>query len=157
MFLSKSEEEIGSKKKLAKYLIEKWCRIIFNKSTRFNDLRNTDDIHIPVMKKAVNKPAIMEYVEADLDFNVAKEEKLSSRSSCSSQRALRPEPTPSVYVVNPKSNYNPEIAKAYRRQQVLGDTRESIAKRLKQLKASKKKPLQAEKPSAEGRRMLPSA
>ncbi|XVF26182.1 hypothetical protein REPUB_Repub13aG0277100 [Reevesia pubescens] len=121
MFLSKSEEEIGSNKKLAEYLIEKLGRIIFNKSTRFNDLRNTHDIHIPMIKKS---------------------------------RASRPEPSPSVYLVNPKSNFNPKIAKANRRQQVLGDTRESIAKRLKQLKASKKKPLQAKKPSAEGRRML---
>ncbi|XP_022753624.1 protein IWS1 homolog 1-like [Durio zibethinus] len=154
MFLSRSEEETTSNKKLANDLIHKWSRIIFNKSTSFADLRNKDDVNVPVMKKSVSKPAIMEYIEADLDFNVSNQQKLSSRPSSSSQAVTRPEPTPLVYVVNPQSKCNPEIFNAYARQQVQGDSRQRIAKRLKQLKASKKKPLQAGKPSAQGRRML---
>ncbi|XP_022753623.1 protein IWS1 homolog 1-like [Durio zibethinus] len=156
MFLSRSEEETTSNKKLAKDLIDKWSRIIFNKSTSFADLRSKDDVNVPVMKKSASKPAILQYIEADLDFNVSKEQKLSSGPSSSSQAVTRAEPTPMVYVVNPQSKCNPEVFKAYARQQVQGDSRQRIANRLKQLKASKKKPLQAEKPSAQGRRMLPS-
>ena len=152
MFLSKSVEETTSNKKLAKDLIEKWSRIIFNKSTRFSDLRNIDDVIVPTMKMSVSKPAIKGYIEADLDFNVSKEQKLSSRPSSSSQRVTRLEPTPLFYAVNPQ--YNPEVVKAYPRQQVLGDSRQRITKRLKQLKTSKKKPMQVEKLSAEGRRLL---
>ena len=85
-----------------------------------------------MMKKSVSKPAIMEYIEADLDFNVSKKQKLSSQSSASSQRVTRLEPTPLVYVVNPQSKYNPEVVKAYAGQQeVLGDSHQRIAKRLK--------------------------
>ncbi|XWS30119.1 hypothetical protein CRYUN_Cryun24cG0090700 [Craigia yunnanensis] len=77
-----------------------------------NDLRNNDDITVPVMKMSVNKAAIVVYEEAELDFNVPKERKLSSQPSSSSQRATRPEAASSVYLVRPQSKYNPEIVKA---------------------------------------------
>ncbi|KAK6230059.1 hypothetical protein QUC31_001577 [Theobroma cacao] len=135
-------------------MIDRWSRSIFNKSTRFSDLRN-DDIHVPVMKKPVSKPAMMEVKACDLDVSVAKEQKLSSRPSSLRQHVTRPEPASLVYTVRPQSKYNPEIARTFARQQrVQGDSRQRIEQRLEQLKASRKKPLQAAKLSAEGRRVL---
>ncbi|XP_021287410.1 protein IWS1 homolog 1-like [Herrania umbratica] len=156
MFLSKYEEETVSNRRIAKDLIHRWSRSIFNKSTRFSDLRNDDDdIHVPVMQKPVSKPAMAELKACDLDVSVAKEHKLSSRSSSMRQHVTRPEPASLVYAVRPQSKYNPEIARTSSRQQrVQGDSRQRIEHRLKQLKASRKKPLQAAKLSAEGRRTL---
>ncbi|KAK6229907.1 hypothetical protein SCA6_018858 [Theobroma cacao] len=154
MFLSKYDEETVSNRRVAKDLIDRWSRSIFNKSTRFSDLRN-DDIHVPVMKKPVSKPAMMEVKACDLDVSVAKEQKLSSRPSSLRQHVTRPEPASLVYTVRPQSKYNPEIARSFARQQrVQGDSRQRIEQRLEQLKASRKKPLQAAKLSAEGRRVL---
>ncbi|EOY11960.1 Transcription elongation factor family protein [Theobroma cacao] len=154
MFLSKYDEETVSNRRVAKDLIDRWSRSIFNKSTRFSDLRN-DDIHVPVMKKPVSKPAMMEVKACDLDVSVAKEQKLSSRLSSLRQHVTRPEPASLVYTVRPQSKYNPEIARSFARQQrVQGDSRQRIEQRLEQLKASRKKPLQAAKLSAEGRRVL---
>ncbi|XP_017980147.1 PREDICTED: protein IWS1 homolog [Theobroma cacao] len=155
MFLSKYEEETVSNRRVAKDLIDRWSRSIFNKSTRFSDLRNDDDIHVPVMKKPVSIPAMVEVKACDLDVSVAKEQKLSSRPSSLRQHVTRPEPASLVYTVRPQSKYNPEIARTSARQQrVQGDSRQRIEQRLKQLKSSRKKPLQAAKLSAEGRRML---
>ncbi|XVF03963.1 hypothetical protein REPUB_Repub05bG0039300 [Reevesia pubescens] len=151
MFLSKSDEEIASNKKVAKDLVEKWSRTIFNKSTKFSDLRNIEDNNVSVLKKLVKKPARpanIEYREVDLDFDVAKE--LSSKPFL--QSVTIPEASSSVYVVRPQSNYSVAKIKAlYAGQLILGDDRQRIIKRLKQLKASRKKSLQAYKPSAKGR------
>ncbi|XWS11191.1 hypothetical protein CRYUN_Cryun38cG0062800 [Craigia yunnanensis] len=157
MFLSKSDEETGSNRKVAKDLIEKWSRTIFNKSTRFSDLKNIEDHNVLFMKKPVKKhrrSATIEYREVDLDLDVSKKRKPSSQPCSSSQRATMPEASASVYLVRPQSNYSPAIVKAYAKKQVQGDCHERIIKRLKQLKSLKKKPLQAAKPSPEGRRML---
>nr|XP_029146890.1 protein IWS1 homolog 1-like [Arachis hypogaea] len=55
MFLSKSDEEINVNRKLAKKLVDKWSRPIFNKSTRFKDMRNAEDDRIPFRRPTVNK------------------------------------------------------------------------------------------------------
>ncbi|KAK6267580.1 hypothetical protein QUC31_011740 [Theobroma cacao] len=102
-------------------------------------------------EQPLSKPAMVEYIEADLDFKIAKEQKLSSQPSSSRQTVTRPEPTSFVYVACPQSKYNPET---HAKPQVQGDPHQRIAKRLKQLKRSKKKALQAQKPSAEGCRVL---
>ncbi|KAK6229906.1 hypothetical protein SCA6_018857 [Theobroma cacao] len=155
MFLSKYDEETVSNRRVAKDLIDRWSRVIFNRSARYSDLRNDDDIHVPVMKKPVTKPPMVEVKACDLDVNVSKEQKLSSRPSSMRQHVTRPETASLVYTVRPQSKYNPEIARTFARQQrVQGDSRQRIEQRLKQLKASRKKPLQAAKLSAEGRRML---
>ncbi|CAL9123648.1 unnamed protein product [Musa textilis] len=47
MFLSKSDEETTSNRKLAKELVDRWSRSIFNKSTRFEDMRTSDEEREP--------------------------------------------------------------------------------------------------------------
>lgn len=82
MFLSKSDEETTSNRRLAKDLVDKWVnsfsiapiplnqipsiclllyalilqsRPIFNKSTRFEDMRNLDEDRVPYRRPAVKK------------------------------------------------------------------------------------------------------
>ena len=57
MFLSKSDEETTSNRKLAKDLVDKWSTPIFNKSTRFEDMRNVDDDRVPLRRPSVKRPA----------------------------------------------------------------------------------------------------
>ncbi|XP_022753629.1 protein IWS1 homolog 1-like [Durio zibethinus] len=128
MFLSKSDEEMASNNKLAKDLVEKWSRIIFNKSTKFSDPRNIEVHDVPFMKQPVKKPtrpATIEYREFDLDFRVTKEHTSSSQPCSSSQRVKMPEAAASVYLVRPHPNYN-AIVKASAKQQVQGECRQRI-------------------------------
>lgn len=112
---------------------------------------NSDVVSVEKPWKPAAAQLIMELMESDLDLsiNIAKEleTKPSSKSSCT-QRASRPERSYTVYLVNPKSNFKPNIHKPL---QVGGDRRERIEKSLKRLKAAKKKPMQALKVSAQGR------
>ncbi|QHN86194.1 uncharacterized protein DS421_16g543950 [Arachis hypogaea] len=50
-----SDEEINVNRKLAKELVDKWSRPIFNKSTRFEDMRNAEDDRIPFRRPTVKK------------------------------------------------------------------------------------------------------
>ncbi|XVF24497.1 hypothetical protein REPUB_Repub13aG0133200 [Reevesia pubescens] len=147
MFLSKSEEELSANRKLARHLTENWSRTLYNKSTRFTDLRNIEQkAGIPLMKASVKKP--VELKEADLDL----QPKPSHNQSCSissQKRASRPEATPSVYLVRPQSNVNPKIIVEVKCRNKL-TARSRIQSNLKRLKASTKKPMQAAKVSAMG-------
>jgi transcription factor SPN1 len=71
MFLSKSDEETTSNRKLAKELVDKWSRPIFNKSTRFEDMRRYDDERAPYRRPQMKKPSSsssgMESRDDDLD------------------------------------------------------------------------------------------
>ncbi|MFQ6646602.1 hypothetical protein Gotur_019837, partial [Gossypium turneri] len=110
MFLSKSDEETTANRKLAKHLVQNWCRTIFNKTTCYCNLRNSV---IPRMKKPLMKQSTMAKLrEADLDLE-------GPRKPCSPGTASGsvsvPEPAPCVYEVNPLTNFKPEFARRYRR------------------------------------------
>ncbi|GLU10644.1 hypothetical protein SLE2022_274300 [Rubroshorea leprosula] len=163
MFLSKSDEETTSNRKLAKDLVDKWSRPIFNKSTRFEDMRNIDDDRVPfrrpTVKKPANRAAAMDSRDGDFDLDISGERKSSglhaSRSESSSRlHASRPEATPMDFVVRPQSKIDPEEVRARARQVVQDQRRLKMAKKLQQLKAPKKRQLQATKLSVEGRGML---
>ncbi|WCJ20675.1 Transcription elongation factor (TFIIS) family protein [Euphorbia peplus] len=156
MFLSKSDEETTSNRKLAKDLVDKWSRPIFNKSTRFEDMRNIDDDRAyrrPAVRRPVNNSAGMESRDGDLDLDISKEKK-SGQSSASRQHASRPEATPLDFLVRPQSKIDPEEVRARAKQIVQDQRRLKMNKKLQQLKAPKKKQLQATKLSVEGRGML---
>ncbi|KAE8055706.1 hypothetical protein FH972_012531 [Carpinus fangiana] len=157
MFLSKSDEETTSNRKLAKDLVDKWSRPIFNKSTRFEEMRNADDERAPYrrpsVKKPANKAAGMESRDGDLDLDEFSRERKSSQSS-SRQHATRPEATPLDFVVRPQSKIDPDEIRARAKQVVQDQRRLKMNKKLQQLKAPKKKQLQATKLSVEGRGMV---
>ncbi|KAK9076028.1 hypothetical protein SSX86_004358 [Deinandra increscens subsp. villosa] len=157
MFLSKSDEETTSNRKLAKDLVDKWSRPIFNKSTRFEDMRNYEDERTPIrrpsMKKPKNRASGMQSRDDDLDLADNSQEQKSGSSS-SRQHASRPEAMPLDFLVRPQSKIDPDEIRARAKQVVHDQRRLKMNKRLQQLKAPKKKQLQATKLSVEGRGMV---
>ncbi|MBA0863047.1 hypothetical protein Goshw_016092 [Gossypium schwendimanii] len=164
MFLSKSDEETTSNRKLAKDLVDKWSRPIFNKSTRFEDVRNVDDDRVPLrrppVKRPANRAAAMESRDGDFDLDISRDQK--SRRSTSAQdasrlesssrlHASRPDATPMDFVVRPQSKIDPDEIRARAKQVIQDQRRLKMNKKLQQLKAPKKKNLQATKLSVEGR------
>ncbi|KAK5777404.1 Protein IWS1 [Gossypium arboreum] len=167
MFLSKSDEETTSNRKLAKDLVDKWSRPIFNKSTRFEDMRNVDDDRVPLrrppVKRPANRAAAMESRDGDFDLDISRDQKSrrstsaqdASRSESSSRlHASRPDATPMDFVVRPQSKIDPDEIRARAKQVFQDQRRLKMNKKLQQLKAPKKKNLQATKLSVEGRGML---
>ncbi|CAM0908207.1 unnamed protein product [Alopecurus aequalis] len=156
MFLSKSDEETTSNRKLAKELVDKWSRPIFQKSTRFEDMRRYDDerpppYRRPQMKKPSSSSSGMESRDDDLDADFSQRK---SGQSGSRQHASRPEASPLDFVIRPQSKIDPEQIRARAKQQVQDQRRLKMNKKLQQLKAPKKKNLQASKLSVEGRGMV---
>uniref|UniRef100_A0A0E0BX25 TFIIS N-terminal domain-containing protein n=1 Tax=Oryza meridionalis TaxID=40149 RepID=A0A0E0BX25_9ORYZ len=134
MFLSKSDEETTSNRKLAKELVDKWSRPIFNKSTRFEDMRRYDDERAPYRRPQMKKR--------------------KSGQGGARQHASRPEASPLDFVIRPQSKIDPEQIRARAKQVVQDQRRLKMNKKLQQLKAPKKKNLQASKLSVEGRGMI---
>ncbi|KAG5524328.1 hypothetical protein RHGRI_031112 [Rhododendron griersonianum] len=157
MFLSKSDEETTANKKLAKDLVDKWSRPIFNKSTRYEDMRNFDDDRVPFRrppaKRPANKASGMESRDDDLDLAEFSQERKSGQSS-SRQHASRPEAMPLDFLVRPQSKIDPDEIRARAKQVIHDQRRLKMDKKLQQLKAPKKKQLQATKLSVEGRGMV---
>ncbi|CAN1256547.1 Protein IWS1 homolog 1 [Linum perenne] len=159
MFLSKSDEETTSNRKLAKDLVDKWSRPIFNKSTRFEDMRGVEDDRAyrrPPVRRPVNNSGGMESRDGDLDLDMSRGRN-SGQSSSSKQPQLttRPEATPLDFVIRPQSKIDPDEIRARAKQGAAQDQRRAkMNKKLQQLKAPKKKNLQASKLSVEGRGMI---
>ncbi|KAL5541065.1 hypothetical protein UlMin_002430 [Ulmus minor] len=157
MFLSKSDEETTSNRKLAKELVDKWSRPIFNKSTRFEDMRSAEDERVPFRRPSAKKPVSnssrMESRDGDLDVDEFSREPKSSQSS-DRQHASRPEATPMDFLIRPQSKIDPEEVRARAKQAIQDQRRMKMNRKLQQLKAPKKKQLQATKLSVEGRGMI---
>ncbi|XP_050376391.1 protein IWS1 homolog 1 [Argentina anserina] len=156
MFLSKSDDETPSNRKLAKELVDKWSRPLFNKSTRFEDMRNVEEER-PFRRPSVKKPASsgsgMESRDGDLDLDEFSRERKSGQSS-SRQLTSRPEATQMDFVVRPQSKIDPDEVRARGKQAMQDQRRMKMNRKLQQLKAPKKKQLQATKLSVEGRGMV---
>ncbi|XP_074583003.1 protein IWS1 homolog 1-like [Curcuma longa] len=157
MFLSKSDEETTANRKLAKELVDKWSRPIFNKSTRFEDMRRIDDDRVPYRRppsqKQVAKSTSVQSRDDDLDLAEFSQGRKPG-SSASRQHASRPEAMPLDFVVRPQSKIDPEEVRARAKQIVQDQRRINMNKKLQKLKAPKKKQLQASKLSVEGRGMV---
>ncbi|WJX56289.1 Transcription factor iws1 [Trifolium repens] len=157
MFLSRSDEEINVNRKLAKELVDKWSRPIFNKSTRFEDMRNNEDDRVPYrrpsVKKPTNKAAGMASRDGDLDLEFSQQGPKSGQSSAR-QLTSRPEATPLDFVIRPQSKIDPDEIRARAKQCSQDQHRMKMNKKLQQLRAPKKKQLQATKLSVEGRGMV---
>lgn len=157
MFFSRSDEETTSNRKLAKELVDKWSRPIFNKSTRFEDLRSIDDERMPYRRPSSQKPANnaagLESRDDDLDLAEFSQGQKSEQTA-SRQHASRPEALPLDFVVRPQSKVDPEEVRARAKQSAQNQRRLKMNRKLQQLKAPKKRQLQASKVCAEGRGMV---
>ncbi|KAM7278453.1 hypothetical protein ACFE04_005587 [Oxalis oulophora] len=157
MFLSKSDEETTSNRKLAKDLVDKWSRPIFNKSTRFEDMRNMEEERVPYRRPSVKKPSNQtsrtESRDGDLNWEETGKRKSGQSSSTSRQPTTRPEAAPLDFLVRPQSKIDPDEVRARAKQVVQDERRMKMNKKMQQLKGSKKRQLQATKLSVEGRGM----
>ncbi|WOL09307.1 hypothetical protein Cni_G18060 [Canna indica] len=146
MFLSKSDEETTSNRKLAKELVDKWSRPIFNKSIRFEDMRSFEEERAPYRRPSSLKKMATARGFKDDDIDLAdfaqarKPEQETTR-----QLTYRPEALPMDFVVRPQSKIDPEEVRARAKQVVHDQRRIKMNKRLQKLKAPKKKQLQASK------------
>ncbi|KAI5656376.1 hypothetical protein M9H77_25169 [Catharanthus roseus] len=156
MFLSKSDEETTSNRKLAKDLVDKWSRPIFNKSTRFEDMRNFEDERAAYRRPSSKKPmkgSGMQSRDDDLDLAEFSQGSKSGQSSAR-QLTTRPEAMSMDFVVRPQSKIDPEEVRARAKQIAVDERRVKMNKKLQNLKALKRKKLQATKLSVEGRGMI---
>ncbi|KAF9611790.1 hypothetical protein IFM89_035775 [Coptis chinensis] len=120
MFLSRSDEETTANRRLAKDLVDKWSRPIFNKSTRFEDMRSADEERVPYKKpskRSATKAAGLESRDDDLDLAEFSQGRKSGQPS-SRQHASRPEALPMDFLVRPQSKIDPDEVRARGRQVV---------------------------------------
>ncbi|KAL9244251.1 hypothetical protein vseg_018048 [Gypsophila vaccaria] len=153
MFLSRSEEETTTNRKLAKELVDKWSRPIFNKSTRFEDMRNLDEERVqrrPPPRRPANKASALEFHDDDLEFSSGRK----AGPSGDRQHASRPEATPMDFLIRPQSKVDPDEIRARSKQGPQDERRMKMNKKIQQLKQSKRRKLQATKVSVEGRGMV---
>ncbi|KAL1532225.1 Transcription factor iws1 [Salvia divinorum] len=157
MFLSKSDEETTANRKLAKELVDKWSRLIFNKSIRFEEMKNFEDERVmrrhPV-KKMMSKGSGMPSADYGIDLSKESPKGLKSGKSSSNQHASRPEAMSMDFLVRPQSKVDPDEVRARAKQVVQDQHRAKMKKKLQQLKGPKGKQLQATKLSVEGRGMV---
>ncbi|KAK8671458.1 hypothetical protein V6N13_038054 [Hibiscus sabdariffa] len=144
MFLSKSDEEVTANRQLAKDLIESWSRTIFDKCTRYSDLRSAQENVVMPMKKAsppVKKESAMQVWEADLDLELRPKQPCSTARTMS--RVSVPEAAPCVYAVIPRTKSKPdaEVERARVRYTAQRDCKiyKKIEKGIRRMKNSNKK------------------
>ncbi|XP_024379704.1 protein IWS1 homolog 1 [Physcomitrium patens] len=152
MFLSRLPEETPANKKLARDLVDKWSRPIFQKSTRYEDLRTYDEER-PLPRRAPMKKAPAKHANVDrgddLDILQGSQE-LKRGDPGYRQHASRPEALPLDFVRRPESKVDPQELQNRARQQRQDEKRMKMNKKLQQLKTTKKS-MQASKISVEGR------
>ncbi|KAF9599206.1 hypothetical protein IFM89_036251 [Coptis chinensis] len=157
MFLSKYNEESTGNRRLARNLVYKWSRFIFCNSTQYDDMIHDDNEERLLYKKPVKRPATgparLEYRDDDLGLANFQQRRKSSQPS-STQYVVKPEALPLDFVDRPESKINPAEFRARAAQMVHDQMRLRVGKKLQNLKAKNKRPLQAMKLSVEGRRSL---
>ncbi|KAL8112744.1 hypothetical protein AgCh_020159 [Apium graveolens] len=144
MFLSRSEEETTSNRRIAKELVDNWSRSIFNKSTRFADMRNFDADRILLQggsgKRSMHKTAGVHSRDDDFDVAMFSQESRCGKQS-SRQQTSRPEAMPLDFVVRPPSKVDPDLIRARAKHVVQDQYRLKMNKKLEQLKGPKRKQL----------------
>ncbi|KAF5184596.1 Transcription factor iws1 [Thalictrum thalictroides] len=145
MFLSRSDEETTSNKKLARDLVYKWSRPIFNISARYEDMKSRADeeaeerrlaLYRSSKKPASTKPSgvMTLYTDVDLDFS----EGQKSPKQSSTQHVSRPEPLPMDFVVRPLSKINPDMVRERAKQRDQAKVQQRIHKKFQQLKSRRR-------------------
>jgi transcription factor SPN1 len=152
MFLSRLPEETPANKKLARDLVDKWSRPIFQKSTRYEDLRTYDeDRPLPRRTPAKKPPVKRANMDKGDDLDMLQGQRELKRGDPGyRQHASRPEALALDFVRRPESKVDPNEFQNRARQQRQDEKRMKMNKKLQQLKTTKKS-MQASKISVEGR------
>ncbi|KAF6175552.1 hypothetical protein GIB67_023072 [Kingdonia uniflora] len=161
MFLSRWDEETRGNRKLAKELVDKWSRPLYNISTWFEDMRGIDEERglyrrRPLVKRPAKKTMVLQSSENDLNLVEYSQERKPSKSSLR-QLTTRPEAMALDFLVSPEFKIDPDQVRA-RAKQLLQDPRIqrriNICKKLQQRKTPKRKQFQTTKLSVEGRSLV---
>ncbi|KAL6127667.1 hypothetical protein ACLB2K_071030 [Fragaria x ananassa] len=149
MFLSKVDQETTSNRKLARELVDKWSRPLFNKSTRFGDMRNVEEENrVPFRRPSVSSSSSgMEHRDGDLDLNDEFSRKRKSTSS--SRQIIRPEASQMDFTVRPEPKIDPYETRARNKEAKHDQRRMRMNKKLRQLKAQNKKQASVFKPQSQ--------
>ncbi|KAH0854482.1 hypothetical protein HID58_069204, partial [Brassica napus] len=127
-------------RRLAKDLVDKWSRPIFNKSTRFEDMRNLDEDRAPYrrppVKKPVNKASTMESRDGTKIWSDFGSE-FEGRGDSSRNMTMRPEATPMDFLIRPQSKIDPDEVRARAKQVSQDQRRVKMNKKLQQPKRTK--------------------
>eukprot|EP00850_Spirogloea_muscicola_P007845 SM000040S14857 [mRNA] locus=s40:810408:813500:- [translate_table: standard] len=155
MFLSRVPDEIPANRRIANDLVQKWSRPIFQKSTRWEDLRK-DDIDRPSMPKRKPQQQVDLDVahrggdDLDLDANTG-EPKPGQPGYYIHARV--PEKIALDFVVRPESRLKDEQRQAAQDRQK-DALHAKLKKKMQQIKSGRKKSMRAEKISLEGRGLV---
>ncbi|KAL7122753.1 hypothetical protein ACP275_01G063400 [Erythranthe tilingii] len=145
IFFSKSDEETRANRKVAKELVHKWGRIIFNKSTRLEEMKT--------FEKKPAKEVMRKSKSARMTYKIESSQSQNSAESSSRQRVSTPDPATLDYAVRPRSKIDPVEVRAKVKNSGHNEHRAKLNKKLQEMRAPKRKQLQATKLSVDGRRM----
>ncbi|GAB2261834.1 hypothetical protein Droror1_Dr00002831 [Drosera rotundifolia] len=156
MFLSKSEEEIASNRRLAKALVDKWSRPLFNQNLRFDDWRRHEEVRIRYQRPSTKKIRLSNKSSGltgpgDLDLDLKEPSSAATRDKVR-QPVIRPEATRMDFKIRPQSKINLDEIRARLTQTSQDLRRRKVNKKLQQLKTSnKRKVLQDTRISVQGK------
>ncbi|KAL7159873.1 hypothetical protein ABFS83_01G056400 [Erythranthe nasuta] len=145
IFFSKSDEETRANRKVAKELVHKWGRIIFNKSTRLEEMKQ--------FEKKPAKNVMRKSKSASMTYKTESSQSQNYAESSSRPHASRPDPAALDYAVRPRSKIDPVEIRAKVKNAGHNEHRAKLNKKLQEMRAPKRKQLQATKLSVDGRRM----
>mmetsp|Transcript_16222 Transcript_16222/g.50966 ORF Transcript_16222/g.50966 Transcript_16222/m.50966 type:complete len:465 (+) Transcript_16222:81-1475(+) len=151
MFLFKLPDETKPNRAMAKQLVEKWSRPIFELSTRYEDLRKmeeTGEVSRKIMKSKEEGPAESSYLE-----DGSRKKALKPGDKGWRWHAAVPQKTPMDYVQRPTSIITAEEMKD-RRREGKSERAAKLGRKLADIKKAKNATRQAEKLSVEGRGLV---
>ncbi|ESQ55480.1 hypothetical protein EUTSA_v10027557mg [Eutrema salsugineum] len=115
MFLSKSDEETTFNRRLAHDLVNKWGRIIYDKSTRYKDMYSQEEReeHQQMLLRRQNKtaPKVYETKARDFDIDVDFSEEPKSKLARSKEvgRARVPTAISMDFSIRPKPKFDKDL------------------------------------------------
>ncbi|EOA18622.1 hypothetical protein CARUB_v10007196mg [Capsella rubella] len=159
MFLSKSDEETTPNRRLAKDIIDKWGRIIYNNSSRYDKMLSREERaeQKEMLLRRQNKtaPKVSEtktiICDTDVDISVKPESKLGPLTG--GGRTQIPKATSMDFKIRPQPKFDSELH-ALVKKQMDGSIHGKIIKKLQNQKVLRKRGMQAFKPSSDGRTMF---
>ncbi|VVB12498.1 unnamed protein product [Arabis nemorensis] len=155
MFLSKSDEETTPNKRLANELVNKWSRIIYNKSTSYENMYTEEEQeeNQQILLKRQNKtaPKVSETKARDFDIDVDFARKRQSKLAASKEvgRASVPQAMSMDFTIRPqKEKIDKKLEALVKFQMDTSSIHGNIIDKLKKNKALRRQSLQVMKVSA---------